>query len=101
MLSSTFSKFAHVEVGIGGGAPRTIDVQSMPNILLSVQAGGILTVNGTPSIQSAIATALSAAAATGKARILVRPSADARAEDIIRAIEQSQATRLGPVILVR
>lgn len=101
MLASTFTRFAHVEVGVGGKAKPSIEQQKTPLVLLSVKKNGAYSMSGESVTLDEIQERLHAAAPDGKARIILRPSADAHAEDIIRAIEQSEATRLGPVIMVR
>jgi len=101
MLASTFTRFAHVEVGVGGKATPSTEQQETPLLLLSVKKNGTYAMNGEPVTLDGIQERLHAAAPEGKARIILRPSADAGAEDIIRAIEQSEAARLGPVIMVR
>lgn len=101
MLASTFTRFAHVEVGLGGRAASTADKQDIPLLLLSVRGNGDFAVNGQAVSLDGIQGALLDAVPEGKARIILRPSESAQAEDIIRAIEQSRATGLGPVIMVR
>ena len=63
--------------------------------------GSAYSVNGQPVSLHEIQAALSGAAVDGKARIIIRPAEDALAEDIIRAVEQSRASKLGPVTMMR
>lgn len=101
MLASTFSRFSHVEVSLGGGAASKPSDQTTPIILLSVEDGGAYSVNGEAVSLSEIQTALARVAPDGEARIIIRPAGAALAEHIIPAIEQSKAVRLGPVIIAR
>ena len=101
MLASSFARHSHVDVAIGGSAQGAIDTQQMPVILLSISGAGAFSVNGVPVPAEEISSALVSAAPGGKARIAVRPTSDATAQDIVSAIERSQAVKLGPVIMVR
>lgn len=101
MLASTFTRFANVEIGLAGKAVAPAAQDQPLLVLISVKKGSSYSVNGQPVTLEEMQAALSEAASEGKARIVVRPSEDALAEDIIRAVEQSQATKLGPVIMMR
>ena len=101
MLASTFSRYADVEIAIGGRLAPSAAEEPVPVVLLSVRGGGVFAVNGAAIDVRSIGAALQSAAPDGKARIVVRPSAASRAEDIVRAIERAQASGLGPVILAR
>lgn len=101
MLASTFSRYARVEVGIGGKASPTAMPDQAPLIFLSVRADGGFSVNGAPVAIDAIAPALAAASKDGKARIAIRAAKNTLAEHIVQAVEQAQAARLGPVMLVK
>ena len=101
MLASTFTRFANVEIGLAGKVIATSTENQPPIVLISVKKGAAYSVNGRPVDLQGIQAALSEAATDGKARIIVRPAEDALAEDIIRAVEQSRATRLGPVIMMK
>lgn len=101
MLASTFTRFAHVEVAVGGQSSAAAEDRQTPIVLVSVKGEGAYTVNGEAVTLDELQPTLAGAAPDGKARIVVRPSTSAQAEDIIRAIEQAQATKLGPVIMMR
>ncbi|MDA7948936.1 MAG: biopolymer transporter ExbD [Hyphomicrobiaceae bacterium] len=101
MLASTFTRFANVEIGLAGKAVRPASENQMPLVLISVKKGSRYAVNGQPVALDEMQAALSSAAVDGKARLVIRPSEDALAEDIVRAVEQSQASKLGPVIMMR
>lgn len=101
MLASTFARHSHVDIAIAGAAPSAAGAQNLPMVLLSVSGTGDFLVNGESVPVDDIGAALARAAPGGKARIAVRPAGDATAQDIVRAIERSQAAKLGPVIMVR
>ncbi|MGD9867221.1 MAG: ExbD/TolR family protein [Hyphomicrobiales bacterium] len=100
MLASTFSRFSHVEVALGGKAAKPADSDA-PMILLAVKDAGRFSVNGEAVDLDGIGEALVRAAPSGKARIVIKPSKESLSDDIVHAVEHSQAVRLGPVILVR
>lgn len=100
MLASTFSRFSHVEVALGGKAAKPADTEA-PMILLAVKEPGKFSVNGEAVALDGIGEALVRAAPSGKARIVIKPSSELVSDDIVHAVEHSQAVRLGPVILVR
>jgi|FEC22Drversion2_1045045.scaffolds.fasta_scaffold00009_73 biopolymer transport protein ExbD len=100
MLASTFSRFAIVEVALGGraGVAPAADVVA---VLLGVDGEGNLHVNGARVGPEALAEALRAATGGEPARILVRPVAGASVQDIVRALERARSAGVGDVILVR
>lgn len=99
MLASTFSRFAHVDIALAGRVALA-PTQDATSILLSVRPDGLF-VNGSAVRQDELAAALRRAATGGRARVLVRPAAEATAEAIVGAIEQTRASGLGPILLVR
>lgn len=99
MLASTFSRYARVDVTLGGRVAATPSPEAAA-ILLSVDARGF-SVNGIGVPRGKIAQALTETAKNEKARILVRPSQDAVAENIVHAVEQAETSGLGTVALVR
>jgi len=101
MLASTFTRYAHVDVTVSGKTVSPVQDQKSPILILSVKPSGNYSINGQSVSMAEITSTLAAGAPDGKARIIVRPSADALAEDIIRAIEHSEAAKLGPVVMVR
>ena len=101
MLASTFTRYANVEIGLAGKAVTTAAENQAPIVLISVKKGASYSVNGQPVELQEIQAALAAAATDGEARIIVRPAEDALAEDIVRAVEQSHASKLGPVIMMK
>ncbi|QPC41839.1 biopolymer transporter ExbD [Kaustia mangrovi] len=98
MLASTFARFASVDIAIGqegGGAPS-----DRPAVLVSVTQEGGYAVNGTAVELAALAQALADAAAEEEVRIIVKPSASARAQDVLQAVERAKAAAVGPVVLI-
>ncbi len=84
MLSSTFTRFAQVELaapGGGGGAGA-----SRPDIFATVDESG-LTVNGTPVDPQAPGTVVSSLIEAGAKTALLVPRESARAQDLVSALE--------------
>lgn len=101
MLASTFSRFASVEVALGGRGAAVAPAADAIAVLVGVDGAGVLHVNGVAVAEDGLAEALRAAAAGGPARILVRPTARASAQDIVRALETAKGAGVGDVVLVR
>lgn len=99
MLASTFSRFAHVDIGVAGGT-ASAPAGETTRILLSVNGRGFA-VNGRAVEAPGIGAALNRQAGQAEAVILVRPSGDAPAQDLVRAVEEARASGLGSVVLVR
>ena len=101
MLASTFTRFAHVDVELGGKSVAGAATAKTLNVLLSISSESEYSVNGVPSSLAKLKEHLTDAAKGEKAKVLVRPSEQATAEQVIRAIEQAGAARIGPVIMMR
>ena len=99
MLASTFSRFAHVDIALGGRVGDAAAADAIA-IVLSVTGEGFF-VDGAGVSQDGIAEALKASAGSRDARVLLRPATDAVAADIVQAIEQARASGVGRVVLVR
>lgn len=100
MLASTFSRFSVIEVGLGGsGAPTA--ATEIENVLLSVDAGPKLFVNGTEVALGGLAETLLSLGEANTQRVLLRPTARATAQDIVSVLERARAAAAGDVILVR
>ncbi len=83
MLSSTFTRFAQVELAAPGGGGAGA---SRPDIFATVDEGG-LTVNGTPVDPQAPGTAVSSLVEAGAKTALLVPREGARAQDLVSALE--------------
>lgn len=102
MLASTFSRYAHVELGLSGRVETAaVAPAETRNILLSVRGNGTFAVNGAAVAVDGLADALREAAENQDARVLIRPAEDAAAEALVRAVEQARASGVGPAVLVR
>lgn len=99
MLASSFSRYATVEVGIGGNAPAAVEPPK--TVLLSVGAEGRYMVNGTQTPVEQVAEALRAAAGDEDRTVIVRPAGSATAQDIVSGLEAASASAVGDVVLVR
>jgi biopolymer transport protein ExbD len=101
MLASTFSRFAMIEVALGGRAAVVAPAADAVAVLVGVDGEGNLHVNGLRVGPDRLAEALRSATGGDPARILVRPSAGASVQDIVRALERAKSAAVGDVILVR
>ena len=101
MLSSTFSRYAHIDINVAGKVHGGTLENSGPAILLSVRGDGSYAINGDAVSLDGIADLLEQRIGKDPGRILVRPASDASAQQVISAIEAAEAARLGPVLLVR
>ncbi|MBC2859223.1 biopolymer transporter ExbD [Stappia sp. 28M-7] len=84
MLSSTFTRFAQVDLAAPGGG--TGGAVTRPDIFATVDANG-LTVNGTLIDPEAPGTAVSALVEAGAKTALLVPREGARAQDLVSALE--------------
>ena len=100
MLASTFSQFSVIEIGLGGSGKPSNDTL-LDSVLLSVGAEGRLLLNGNVVPSTELVDALKSTGNADTQRILLRPTSDATAQDIVSALELARAAAAGDVILVR
>ena len=101
MLASTFAHFASVDVSLareGQGAGAT--AAPSRTFLLSVRDGAFFALDGVPMALAELPARLREAGAAGEARVVVRASADARAQDVLSAVSAARQAEIGPVYLV-
>lgn len=101
MLASTFARFASVELTLASeGAGATAAAAPVHNVLLTVREGAAFAVDGYPASRQEIAARLQARRGEGEWRVIVRPSSEAIAQDVLAAVEAAREAAIGPVLLV-
>ncbi len=100
MLASTFAKYSVVDVSLAGSQGARQAAQARP-VLLTVGADGALRLNGEGITAAEIGDRLHALAGGERMPVIVRPSADARSQDIVTALERATAAGVGSVSLAR
>lgn len=100
MLASTFARFSVVDVSLAGSRGAAQQPASPP-VLLSVGAQGAFSLNGEPVAAEELRRRLVELAAGEEVSVIVRPSADARSQDIVTALERARAAQVGGVALAR
>jgi biopolymer transport protein ExbD len=99
MLASTFLKFNYLPLTAGGegaGAPSPGET-----VIVRVQPGGALDVNGEPVSAKALPARLNSWAGRGAKRAVLRVVAGAQTGDLVRALEQARRSRLDSLAVVR
>ena len=99
MLASTFLKFNYLPLTAGGegaGAPSPRET-----VIVRVQPGGMLDVNGEPVSAKALPALLDAWVERGAKRAVLRVVAGAQTGDLVRALEQARRSRLDSLAVVR
>ena len=99
MLASTFLKFNYLPLtagGEGGGAPSLSET-----VIVRVQSGGVLDVNGEPVSAAELSARLNAWAERDAKRAVLRVVTGAKSEDLVRALEQARRSRIDSLAVVR
>jgi len=99
MLASTFLKFNYLPLTAGGkgaGAPSLGET-----VIVRVQPGGALDVNGEPVSAKALPAQLDAWAERGVKRAVLRVSAGAQTGDLVHALEAARRSRLDTLAVAR
>lgn len=99
MLSSTFLRFAPVEVSTTR-APAT-GADPGRAALLVVRSGGALSLNGTATPPGDLVAALAALEERGTVRLLVSADAGASVQDLVAALERLKSSPLPPILIGR
>ncbi|ESR23886.1 ExbD/TolR family protein [Lutibaculum baratangense] len=100
MLASTFAKYSVVEVSLAGSGGGPVQEEARP-VLLSVGSDGAFRLNGEPVAADDIRARLVELAAGQPTSVIVRPSAEARSQDIVAALERAKGAGVGNVALAR
>ena len=74
MLASTFTRFAHVDVTLGGKASVSTDQQRKPIVLISIRAAKQFSVNGRSVTLEQIQPTLQQLSNNEQIQIVVRPN---------------------------
>lgn len=97
MLSSTFSLYSQLDLGVagagsGGGGER-------PKLLISVAADGVLRLNGRETMIDGLPEAIERFVEQGVARAVVVPKGDVRLQELVATLERLKQTGLQSVSL--
>lgn len=101
MLASTFARFASLDLTLASEGARAAPApaSTVRTILVSVRPGAAFAIDGQPVAREEISGRLKALGDSA-ARVVVRPSADAVAGDVVGAVEAARSAGIGPVLLV-
>lgn len=99
MLSSTFSKYASLELG------RTTDVNESPAqtstsqtggkaVFVTISPQGKVQVNGTPVVLSALVSKLNALHEAGARAIIIVPKRGANVQNLVSVVERTRTSRI-------
>ncbi|MCT8266537.1 biopolymer transporter ExbD [Afifella sp. JA880] len=101
MLASTFARFGSVDVTLARETVAT-SRQAVPmrNVLISVREDGFYAVDGAPVELAALGERLKEKGGDDEARVIVRASTGAVAQDIVSAVDAARRAAIGPVLLV-
>lgn len=96
MLSSTFSRYSQLDLGVagtgGGGGQR-------PGLLISVPEFGPMRLNGKPTLLDDLDDAIEAYVAKGVERAVIVPKGEVKLQSLVVALEHLKKTNLKSVSL--
>jgi len=99
MLASTFLKFNYLSLTAGGKGAVAPSLGE--TVIVRVQPGGALDVNGEPVSAKALPARLDAWTDRGAKRAVLRVVTGAQTGDLVRALEQARRSRLESLAVVR
>lgn len=96
MLSSTFSRYSQLDLGVagtGGGGGQ------QPRLLISIPEGGLMRLNGRPTRLDDLDFEIEAYVARGVERAVVVPRGEVKLQSLVVALERLKQTKLKSVSL--
>lgn len=107
MLSSTFSKFADLDLAqqsnAAGAAQQASSAEGgeMRGIMINVSANAAVRVNGMAVPMDGLIAALDALHARGARTAIVMPTPEATVQDLVSALERARMSRIGAIAVTR
>jgi biopolymer transport protein ExbD len=102
MLTSNFTKFGNLNLGIAGVAQSgTVQTASSPTLIINVEANAGVRVNGKAVTREALSGLLNEFAAKGVSAAVVRVDARASVQDLVTALEAARQSDLQSIKVAR
>lgn len=106
MLSSTFGKFADLDVERQGEASKAEPAAAGPTgplagVVITVSGAGEVEVNGRRVARDELVAALDALHAKGARTAIVLTGKDATVQDLVSALELARTSRIGSIAIAR
>jgi len=99
MLASTFLRFNYLPLASGGQGASAVELSE--TVIVRVQAGGILDVNGTAVEPADLPAALDKWAREGIERAVLRVVSGAQTRDLVSALDAARRSEIDNIVVVR
>jgi len=99
MLASTFLRFNYLPLVSGGQGASAVALRE--TVIVRVQAGGDLDVNGTAVALAELPATLNKWADKGVKRGVLRVVSGARTSDLVSALAQARRSQIDNIVVVR
>lgn len=99
MLASTFLRFNYLPLTTGGAGQPSVTLRE--TLIIRVQKGGALDINGVAVAPARLAGRLNAWAKNGAKRAVIRVGPGATTGDLVGALEQARRSRIANLVVVR
>ena len=99
MLASTFLRFNYLPLASGGQGASAVELSE--TVIVRVQAGGILDVNGTAVEPADLPEALDKWAGEGIERAVLRVVSGAQTRDLVSALDAARRSEIDNIVVVR
>jgi len=99
MLASTFLRFNYLPLASGGQGASAVELSE--TVIVRVQAGGTLDVNGTAVAPTDLPATLNEWADKGFKRGVLRVVSGARTSDLVSALAQARRSQIDNIVVVR
>lgn len=102
MLTSNFTKFGNLNLGIAGVAQSgAVQTASSPTLIINVEENAGVRVNGKAVTREALSGLLNEFAAKGVSAAVVRVDAGASVQDLVTALEAARLSDLQSIKVAR
>jgi biopolymer transport protein ExbD len=99
MLASTFLRFNYLPLASGGQGASAVELSE--TVIVRVQAGGALDVNGTAVAPTDLPATLNERAGEGIERAVLRVVSGAQTRDLVSALAAARRSEIDNIVVVR
>jgi len=99
MLASTFLRFNYLPLASGGQGASAVELSE--TVIVRVQAGGTLDVNGTAVAPTDLRATLNDRAGEGIERAVLRVVSGAQTRDLVSALAAARRSEIDNIVVVR
>ncbi len=100
MLSSTFTKFAALDIGTAQAGGPVAAKPAFPGVIIVVNGADAININGKPTPLQQLAARLDELEQSGAKRAAVRTGPQATVQDLVTVLETARGSRISAITVV-